>query len=1127
MEAPPRRRLGRIVLRVALGAVGLLLLAVLAAVVVLTNLDHPWVKARVRAASGYEQLDYRVAKLRGLSGLRVEGFVIPELVRLENLDVTWSLFDLPRIEAVTARGVAVTIVPKPAAEPEPPTSGLSRQLADLMHGPAPVSRVEVTDVSVDMPREKTSVAGLSLTAQTDADGPNWKVHVTLGPGELKLARAEQQATVKLLLDADLTSTEAVVSLEADAVDLPALPVKDLLRAKARARFEPDQHRVLVDVEPSRLAGVANLEGALVLPDDPNVPPVLTRGTADARLAPVLALLPAGTVPFTLEDGELHLAGENVTLTAVPTGTLKANVTATQVKLAPYEVGSVKLDLTAQPQVIDATLGFERAVTPDVRLPSGELELHGRKLVPAPASLARVAGDVQAKLTLASVTAAAASAETVHLDLTAPLPQRGPFSFTAGLTAGRLRVPKRLDAPLKLELSVHDADPTQKTGSAKAEVDLGKLHLTLDATKGVDEVGYTYHLDAPELGIIGPAWAPLAAVADSTGRVTRLGSDFPHVEHRTTLAMPRISLDPLEGRDLTLTVHSKGDVLQHEGEAELKLSGLRTAEKDLGAQHVSATAMVNRRKLMMNASVSTKAGPKLSLTTALAWDGKKRVLATKLEGSVKDAEGAGPLLAALKVSPALDTSKLQGTFLIDGVLSGVVEGVTSAGELRLAKAPEETGGFDGTAALDLSGFRWNADGRGAVVPQLKWRAELKTDGPRRSVHSTLELERLVLLLGEKRVIATNVAQDLTASLNGGALTLAQRLDAATLEQRPAPLPVPVKNVTLSLSGDGRLGGVVKLTNVELTSPETKTTLALRGNLDLTNQRRQLALRGNFKQDLGALKLPDLYEGRGEVDLAFRVASPDLEMFRTRSKLRLKGVSVKLPDSDVEVENLEGEVVINESVELGDDGLRLTREIDANPYSMLRYADQHPLLSQNSFITAERISTEYGVIAPFAGNLAIEQNVVALSQLELGIRGGRVTGQCMLDLQGKATTLEAHVRATGVQSSRGEPFDGNAALVISAKDRSVNGRAEILRIGTQHLRDLLDIQDPQHLDPSLNRIRNALTIGYPDHLRLVFDHGFASMKISFGGAARLLKVDDVRGIPVGPLVSRALSSVSLPE
>ena len=41
---------------------------------------------------------------------------------------------------------------------------------------------------------------------------------------------------------------------------------------------------------------------------------------------------------------------------------------------------------------------------------------------------------------------------------------------------------------------------------------------------------------------------------------------------------------------------------------------------------------------------------------------------------------------------------------------------------------------------------------------------------------------------------------------------------------------------------------------------------------------------------------------------------------------------------------------------------------------------------------------------------------------------------------------------------QQVDGNAAFVVSAKDRSVDGRAEILRIGSRHLLDLLDVHTP---------------------------------------------------------------------
>jgi hypothetical protein len=115
----------------------------------------------------------------------------------------------------------------------------------------------------------------------------------------------------------------------------------------------------------------------------------------------------------------------------------------------------------------------------------------------------------------------------------------------------------------------------------------------------------------------------------------------------------------------------------------------------------------------------------------------------------------------------------------------------------------------------------------------------------------------------------------------------------------------------------------------------------------------------------------------------------------------------------------------------------------------------------------------------------------------------------------------VRANGVQSSHGEPFDGNIAVAISLADRTIDGRAEILRIGVRHLLDLLDLQDPLHVDPAMNRIRGALRFGYPDNLRLVFDHGFASAHLELGGLARLVSIGELRGIPMGPIVDRMIA------
>ena len=242
---------------------------------------------------------------------------------------------------------------------------------------------------------------------------------------------------------------------------------------------------------------------------------------------------------------------------------------------------------------------------------------------------------------------------------------------------------------------------------------------------------------------------------------------------------------------------------------------------------------------------------------------------------------------------------------------------------------------------------------------------------------------------------------------------------------------------------------------------------------------------------------------------------------RAAVKGQDVSVSLPHAGIEVEAANGEVPVTVALEVGENGVALQRSEKGSPFSMLRFADQHPLLSRSGFLSIGRIRTPFVSIAPLVGNLEIEQNVISLRQFEMGVRGGTITGLCGVDWEGPKSTVELHVRANGVQSSHGEPFDGNIAVAFSAADRTIDGRAEILRIGERHLLDLLDMQDPLHVDPAMNRIRTALVFGYPDTLRLVFDHGFASAHLELGGLARLVSIGELRGIPMGPIVDKMIA------
>ncbi|MEA2747820.1 MAG: translocation and assembly module TamB, partial [Myxococcales bacterium] len=276
-----------------------------------------------------------------------------------------------------------------------------------------------------------------------------------------------------------------------------------------------------------------------------------------------------------------------------------------------------------------------------------------------------------------------------------------------------------------------------------------------------------------------------------------------------------------------------------------------------------------------------------------------------------------------------------------------------------------------------------------------------------------------------------------------------------------------------------------------------------------------------QDLARMSsAPERLAARGNASVALRVESPDLTTFRTVADVRVEGADLRLPGYGVIVEGADGEVPITVSLRAGPHGIRMIREDQDNPYSSLRFADQHPLLSRSSFISIRRLTLPQVTISPLAGNLQIEQNILSLRQFEIGIRGGRVTGQCALDWNGQKSTLDMHVRADGVQSSHGEPFTGSAALVVSAAEHSIEGRADILQIGKRHLLDLLDLEDPFHADAAINKIRSSMSYGYPDKLRVTFNHGFASVHVAFGGLAGLISVGDLRGLPIGPLIDRLI-------
>ena len=80
---------------------------------------------------------------------------------------------------------------------------------------------------------------------------------------------------------------------------------------------------------------------------------------------------------------------------------------------------------------------------------------------------------------------------------------------------------------------------------------------------------------------------------------------------------------------------------------------------------------------------------------------------------------------------------------------------------------------------------------------------------------------------------------------------------------------------------------------------------------------------------------------------------------------------------------------------------------------------------------------------------------------------------------------------------------------------------MQIGKDHLLAVLDLWDPYHSDVAANRVRLGLKVGYPKQVRLHFSRGFASLTIELGGLASVVRIDEINGIAIGPVMGHFLA------
>ena len=717
-----------------------------------------------------------------------------------------------------------------------------------------------------------------------------------------------------------------------------------------------------------------------------------------------------------------------------------------------------------------------------------------------------------------------------------------------------------------------ARPIARRLALHTELALGGLSLTADGNKRADEADFQLAASG-RMGLLaalaGPAalggyalpWSQMTLALRSKGTVRRICSGAPAIAQSSTLALGRPALrghgQDLAATTLTLALDSGGDARANQGRLTLALRGLRSGGRALGDGKLAGTVAFDlaHPKLSVELTGSGSAGPDGTVALSADFDRAKRAIEYRADLALGKLTLLEPLVSSLLGSQQhLSGAKLALTLHASGEVGGVVLGFRGSQPI-LAPDPLRSARGHDQIDLTMSGLHYTgADGLMIAVPSLTSHTLLEADGKRRTLSSEVAIGKLHAVVGGDRIDAEELAPKLTVALSGdplaGAGELELRATAKTLRDRDLGF-YPLGGVEVSAKLERSAEGDVRLLALRFDNAAGGTQLDATGGLDLTTVgsapakvaargtslgaslrdrliagRRSLSISGTLRQSLDKLAggAEQLSAG-GQLGLQFQVQSADLRLFHTSGTLALDGARLALGRSHLALDGVNARLPVTEDLLVDDDG-QITRlgGVDANAYPRLRFSDQHPFLSNESFLAIKRLSAGGVTFGPLAGNARIDRNLLALDQLELYAAGGKVTGQCLVNLAPEGGTITFRGAATGLRATGGkddgERLDANAALTLDLARRDLEGRAELIRVGRHHLLSLLDLYDPYHADVAANRVRSALKIGYPKSVRLRFDEGFASLAISLGGIARLVRIDEIRHVPVGPLIEKYL-------
>lgn len=263
--------------------------------------------------------------------------------------------------------------------------------------------------------------------------------------------------------------------------------------------------------------------------------------------------------------------------------------------------------------------------------------------------------------------------------------------------------------------------------------------------------------------------------------------------------------------------------------------------------------------------------------------------------------------------------------------------------------------------------------------------------------------------------------------------------------------------------------------------------------------------------------------GSLNLPWQVIVENGEQLSLQAQVAFNDFS--LAQKDLSLEGLQGIIAINEELRLSSDNkLSFLHLLTSEAFQRVDFNQIEPYLANSTGFTLTKVKLGDLEIGPLQATFNVKQNLIELPQFGLKLLAGDLAGQFYLDLTPKAWRLGLLSRITQLDlrqllpkkvTSDYAPISARTALEFDFNQRLLAGRMDITDITRSQLLQLLELVDPEYLDPQINTVRSALRLAHPQWISAVMQNGLMDLTFSLSLFNEPLRA---HGLPLSPIIER---------